>query len=148
MELSELIGEDFSAGELLERLSRAGLQLTPCVDAQSVLTSSAEDEKEDEGRKHEGRGAGAKTQALERHFAEEVACIASAFDVYGGAKNRQLGASRSIFNIRESSAFTGMNKETLGPISILLEEDAASDSVNLAPHLGVLTSPGLKFTGG
>ena len=84
----------------------------------------------------------------------------------------QLGQAKSLFYIRESSAFTGqfrcsaevnlkgplclnysppatagMNKETLEYVMILLELDGDSKSANDAPSVGSLGPPGVKLTG-
>mmetsp|Transcript_35976 Transcript_35976/g.46381 ORF Transcript_35976/g.46381 Transcript_35976/m.46381 type:complete len:249 (+) Transcript_35976:12-758(+) len=56
----------------------------------------------------------------------------------------QVSKLRSVFQVRETSVFTGGNEETEDYGMVLIEDDEASQSYIEAPDVGPITEPGMK----
>ena len=132
-------------GELLYALRDAGINLMPVdADAQYALFPS------DEAPRADGSGGGApvpvecKTPDLEKKLNQDVSRVAASFDFTGSRWNRKVGKHRSVFQVRETSVYTGGNDETFDYEMYLMEADSESRSARDAPDVGSLSAPGLK----
>ena len=81
---------------------------------------------------------------LEKKLTQDVSRTASSFDFTGSRWNRRVGKHRSVFQVRETSVYTGGNEETFDYDMYLMEADSESRSARDSQDVCYLSAPGLK----
>jgi hypothetical protein len=139
-EIDGLYLRELPPGELLFALRDAGINLLPLDhDATSVVRVNQDGEDEDSTV-----GIEIKTKELESKVYKEFASVAMAFDIAHSRWNSNVSSRRSVFQIRETSVFTGGNMETFDYGMGLIEEDEESQSFRQAPDVGPIVAPAIK----
>jgi len=163
--LKHLLTQEFKPGVLLQKLYDAGINLMPTdADASRVYfpeeasvleelafhpeerpaTEDLEAPSEDQSEKSKGIPVELKHPNLENQLCEELSFLAASFDFQSSSWSQGRGSSQAVFQLRESSVFTGNNTETLDFMTCLMERDEASESHLNSASVGVLPQPGVK----
>eukprot|EP00903_Cladosiphon_okamuranus_P016177 g14928.t1 len=94
-----------------------------------------------EGQDARKSGVVLKDRILEETLCREVASVAAAFEMRSSRWNGSLGEGRSVFEIRETGAFTGGEGDLMDFKTTLMELDKVSDSAHNAPDVGTAPCP-------
>lgn len=110
-ELASLRAKPMLPGELLKRLSMAGINLTP-TDTDAEFAKFAN-----------GQPVCTKVPQLEAKLCYEVAHVATAMDVKASRWNQGIGSQQAAFLIRETTAFSGAEPDDEDYKTVLVEVD-------------------------
>lgn len=137
-EIEGLFLKELPPGELLFALRDAGINLLPLDhDAPNAV-------RVDEDAEENAVGIEIKTSELESKVYKEFASAAMAFDIAHSRWNAKVSSQRSVFQVRETSVYTGGNLETFDYGMGLIEEDEESQSFRQAPDVGPIEAPAIK----
>lgn len=126
-------------GELLFALRDAGINLLP-LDHDAPNAVRVDEDPTEESTV----GIVIKTPELEAKVYKEFASAAMAFDIAHSRWNAKVSSQRSVFQMRETSVYTGGNLETFDYGMGLIEEDEESQSFRQAPDVGRIEAPAIK----
>lgn len=110
-ELASLRATPMRPGELLKRLSMAGINLTP-TDTDADFAKFAN-----------GQPVCTKVPQLEAKLCYEVAHVATAMDVKASRWNQGIGSKQAAFLIRETTAWNGAEPDDEDYKTVLVEVD-------------------------
>ena len=135
-QLAQLREQELEAGDLLNRLAAAGLNILPTDDDAAKC-------------KYDGAevaGVTLKNKALEDKLCKELSYAATSFDFRGSRWNNSIGSGKCCFQVKETDAFTG-GSDLVDYNMATIEMDAQSQSALDAPDVTeVCANGGLKCT--
>jgi len=115
--LAELRGQEMEAGDLLNKLQAAGLNILPeDEDAVSAKYDGSEE-----------AGVVLKTRELEDKLCQELSYLSTSFDFCSSRWNNSVGKDRCCFQAKETDAFTG-GSDLVDYNMVVIENDAMSQS--------------------